>query len=637
MNLLSIENISKSYSEKPLFKQVSLGIDEGDKIGIIGVNGTGKSTFLNVIAGVEVLDEGRILMANKVNIEYLPQNPEFDEDATVLEQIFKVDSPVMQLIRQYEFALEELQSSPGEEIFQRKLLSLNVQMDSMNAWQVESEAKAVLTKLGISNFNSKIGTFSGGQKKRVALAASLITPCELLILDEPTNHIDNESVEWLEQYLNKRKGALLMITHDRYFLDRVSNKIIELDKGRLFSYDGNYSSFLEKKIEREELEESIERKRQGLFVKELAWMRKGAKARTTKQKARIDRFDKLVEDRIDLSTNKLEMSSVSTRLGKKIIELKDISKSFGEKKVIDNFSHIMVRGDRIGIIGANGTGKSTLVNIIAGIIKPDSGSIDTGETVNIGYFTQGNDELDGSLRVIDYIKQIAEFLETSDGEKISASQMLERFLFEPEVQYTPISMLSGGEKRRLFLLNVLMGAPNILLLDEPTNDLDIQTLTILEDYIEEFNGVVIVVSHDRYFLDSVAETIFIFNEDGVIDKYVGSYSNYCAMKKLKGEEESEDKNNKQKYGDKNIIEEDKKAKPIKFTYKEGNEFQEIDSVIETAEEKLAKITKKLNDAGSDFELAEKLLKEQVKASFELEHFMGRWEYLNELNEKIKNQ
>ena len=637
MNLLSIENISKSYSEKPLFKQVSLGIDEGDKIGIIGVNGTGKSTFLNVIAGVEVLDEGRILMASKVNIEYLPQNPEFDEEATVLEQIFKVDSPVMQLIRQYEIALEKLQINPSEEILQRKLLSLNVQMDAMNAWQIESEAKSVLTKLGISNFNSIISTLSGGQKKRVALAASLITPCDLLILDEPTNHIDNESVEWLEQYLNKRKGALLMITHDRYFLDRVSNKIIELDKGRLFSYEGNYSSFLEKKVEREELEESIERKRQGQYVKELAWMRKGAKARTTKQKARIDRFDKLAEDKIDLSDSKIEMSSVSTRLGKKIIELKDISKSFGEKKVIDNFSHILVRGDRIGIIGANGTGKSTLVNIIAGSIKPDSGIIDTGETVNIGYFTQGNDELDGTLRVIDYIKQIAEFLETADGEKISASQMLERFLFEPSVQYTPISMLSGGEKRRLFLLNVLMGAPNILLLDEPTNDLDIQTLTVLESYIEEFNGVVIVVSHDRYFLDSVAETIFIFNENGFIDKYVGSYSDYCVMKKIKSEEDSEDKNNKQKDVDKNIFEEDKKIKPIKFTYKEQNEFDEIDSVIEAAEEKLSNITKKLNQVGSDFELAEKLLEEQAKASVDLEHFMGRWEYLNELDEKIKTK
>lgn len=635
MNLLSIENISKSYSERALFKEVSLGIDEGDKIGIIGVNGTGKSTFLKVIAGVEVLDAGRILMANKVNIEYLPQNPEFDEEATVLEQIFKGDSTVMQLLRQYEIALEDLQRSSGEEILQRKLLSLNAQMDAMNAWQIESEAKAVLTKLGISNFNSKIGTLSGGQKKRVALAASLISPAELLILDEPTNHIDDESVEWLEQYLNKRKGALLMITHDRYFLDRVSNKIIELDKGRLFSYEGNYSNFLEKKIEREELEQSMERKRKSLFVKELAWIRKGAKARTTKQKARIDRFDKLGENKIELNTNKLEMSSVSTRLGKKIIEIENISKSFGKKKVIDNFSHIMVKGDRIGIIGANGTGKSTLVNIIAGIIKPDSGTIEKGQTVNIGYFTQGNEELDGDLRVIDYIKQIAEYLETADGEKISASQMLERFLFEPSVQYTPIARLSGGEKRRLFLLNVLMGAPNILLLDEPTNDLDIQTLTILEDYLEEFNGVVILVSHDRYFLDRVAEKILIFKENGVIHKYVGNYSDYCAMKNIKSEEEAEEKNNKQKEQDKDLAEETKKVKPIKFTYKEQMEFDEIDSVIENAEEKLFNINKKLGATGSDFELIQKLLEEQAKANKELEHFMGRWEYLNELDEKIK--
>jgi len=635
MNLLSIENISKSYSERPLFKEVSLGIDEGDKIGIIGVNGTGKSTFLNVIAGVEVLDAGRILMANKVNIEYLPQNPQFDEDATVLEQIFKGDSPVMRLLRQYEITLEELHNRPREEILQRKLLSLNVNMDAMNAWQIGNEAKAILTQLGIINFNSKIGTLSGGQKKRVALAASLITPSELLILDEPTNHIDNESVEWLEQYLNKRKGALLIITHDRYFLDRVSNKIIELDKGRLFNYSGNYSNFLQKKIEREELEQSMERKRQSLFVKELSWIRKGAKARTTKQKARIDRFDKLAEEKIDFNTNKIEMSSVSTRLGKKIIELQNISKSFGQKKVIDNFSHIMVRGDRIGIIGANGTGKSTLVNIIADRLKPDRGTIDTGQTVKIGYFTQGNEELDESLRVIDYIKQIAEYLETSDGEKISASQMLERFLFEPAVQYTPITMLSGGEKRRLLLLNILMGAPNILLLDEPTNDLDIQTLTILEDYIEEFNGVVIVVSHDRYFLDRVAETIFIFNENGIIDKYVGNYSDYCAMIKLKSEEKLEKNSNKQKEQQKNINKE--KIKPIKFTYKEQNEFDEIDFVIEAAEGKLSKINKKINDAESDFELIQILLEEQAKVSVELERLMGRWEYLNELDEKIKTQ
>jgi len=636
MNLISIENISKSYSEKILLKDISLGIGEGDKIGVIGVNGTGKSTFLKIIAGVEETDEGKIIIANKARIEYLPQNPNFDEGATVLEQIFKGSSPEMTLLRKYEFTLEKLNSDPNNEMLQREILSLNHQMDAAKAWQLESEAKTILTKLGISNFDAIIGTLSGGQRKRIALASSLITPSDLLILDEPTNHIDNDTVEWLEQYLNKRKGALLMITHDRYFLDRVANRTIELHNGNLYNYSGNYSDFLEKKLEREELEQATERKRQNLYRKELAWIKRGAKARTTKQKARIDRFEKLEDQKIDTSSEKLEMSSVSSRLGKKVIELQNISKSFADKKLFEDFSYILLRDDRIGIIGPNGKGKSTLMNIMVGNLEADSGNIEIGKTVKIGYFSQEYKGMDEDLRVIDYIKEVAEFLPLSDGTTISASQMLERFLFTPTMQYTPISKLSGGERRRLYLLYVLMGAPNVLLLDEPTNDLDIQTLTVLEDYLDDFNGAVIVVSHDRYFLDRIVDKIFAFEKNGKIAQYIGNYSDYQDTMKLKNEEEKTVQN-RTKSEEKKASEDKKKDKPLKFTYKEQKEYDEIDNTIANKEEELEVVNKKINNAGSKFELLQELLAEQSKLEEELEYLMDRWTYLNELAEQISNQ
>ena len=635
MNLISIENISKSYSEKILLKDISLGIGEGDKIGVIGVNGTGKSTFLKIIAGVEETDEGKIIIANKARIEYLPQNPNFDEGATVLEQIFKGSSPEMTLLRKYEFTLEKLNSDPNNEMLQREILSLNHQMDAAKAWQLESEAKTILTKLGISNFDAIIGTLSGGQRKRIALASSLITPSDLLILDEPTNHIDNDTVEWLEQYLNKRKGALLMITHDRYFLDRVANRTIELHNGNLYNYSGNYSDFLEKKLEREELEQATERKRQNLYRKELAWIKRGAKARTTKQKARIDRFEKLEDQKIDTSSEKLEMSSVSSRLGKKVIELQNISKSFADKKLFEDFSYILLRDDRIGIIGPNGKGKSTLMNIMVGNLEADSGNIEIGKTVKIGYFSQEYKGMDEDLRVIDYIKEVAEFLPLSDGTTISASQMLERFLFTPTMQYTPISKLSGGERRRLYLLYVLMGAPNVLLLDEPTNDLDIQTLTVLEDYLDDFNGAVIVVSHDRYFLDRIVDKIFAFEKNGKIAQYIGNYSDYQDTMKLKNEEEKTVQN-RTKSEEKKASEDKKKDKPLKFTYKEQKEYDEIDNTIANKEEELEVVNKKINNAGSKFELLQELLAEQSKLEEELEYLMDRWTYLNELAEQISN-
>ncbi|MBM6860478.1 ABC-F family ATP-binding cassette domain-containing protein, partial [Clostridium saudiense] len=501
MNLITLENISKSYSEKILVDNISLGINEGEKIGIIGVNGTGKSTFLKIIAGIEEPDSGTVTKGNRVRIEYLSQSPDYDENATVIEQVFRGNSDEMSLLRDYEEVLEEINKNPSNEELNNKLIKLQGKIDALNLWGLESEAKVVLTKLGINDFEAKVSTLSGGQKKRVMLASALITPCELLILDEPTNHLDNETINWLEEYLNSRKGALLMITHDRYFLDRVTNRILELDQGRLFSYEGNYSVFLEKKMERIEIEQASEEKRQNLIRKELAWVKRGAKARTTKQKARLDRFDELINRKVYEQAENVEISVMGSRLGKKIIEIENISKAFGEKQLIKDFSYIVTRQDRIGIVGKNGVGKSTLIKMLEEKIKPDSGEIIKGETVRIACFSQDDEHMNPDMRAIEYIKEVAEYLQTATGERITASQMCEKFLFDGTLQWTPIGKLSGGERRRLHLLRVLMDSPNVLLLDEPTNDLDIETLKRLEDYIDDFGGVVITVSHDRYFLD----------------------------------------------------------------------------------------------------------------------------------------
>ncbi|MBU3189904.1 ABC-F family ATP-binding cassette domain-containing protein [Clostridium bowmanii] len=641
MNLLTVEEVSKSYSERILINKASLGISDGDKIGLIGVNGTGKSTFLKIIAGLEVPDTGRILKGSMVNIEYLPQDPEFDSEATVLEQIFKSDTDVMKVIREYEAAIEKLQKNPEDETLQKSLMNYNNKMDACNGWQVQNEAKIILTKLGITNFKERIGNLSGGQRKRVALCSALITPSDLLILDEPTNHMDNKIIDWLENYLNNRKGALLMITHDRYFLDRITNKILELDRGVLYSYQGNYSVFLEKKVERMALMDALERKRQGLFKKELAWIRRGAKARTTKQKARIDRFEDLQDAKIDLSNDKLELSSASTRLGKKIINVESIYKAYGENKLIADFSHIFTKRDKVGIIGPNGIGKSTLMNILSGMIKQDSGLIEWGETVKIGYFHQENGAMDENMRAIDYIREAAEYISTGDGEKITASQMLERFLFDGTTQYSFISKLSGGEKRRLYLSRILMEAPNVLFLDEPTNDFDIQTLAVLEDYLDGFAGVVITVSHDRYFLDRVAEKIFSFEGNEKIIQFVGNYSEYQEYIEknsnllevnesvIKVDKKDEDKE-KKSY-------DSKKDKPLKFTFKEQKEFEEIDGRIEEKEAELEEVSKKINGGSSDFEYLEKLVKQQKDVARELEQYITRWTYLNELDEEIEAQ
>ena len=634
MNLMTLENISKSYSEKKLLENISFGINEGEKIGIIGVNGTGKSTLLKIIAGAEVCDSGTITKANRVRIEYLPQNPDYNEDFTILQQVFKGTSEEMKLLLEYQETLDEINNNFNDNL-NNKLIYLQEKIDSLNLWDLENEAKMVLTKLGLTNFNQKVKELSGGQRKRVALASALITPCELLILDEPTNHLDNDTIDYLEEYLNNRKGSLVMITHDRYFLDRVSNRIIELDKGRLFSYDGNYSTFLEKKMERLQLESSMEEKRQNLIRKELAWVRRGAKARTTKQKARLQRFDELTNRETIEVDEKMDISVGSTRLGKKIIEIHNISKSFGNKILIDNLDYTLSRTDRIGIIGKNGMGKSTLINILNGSLNPDSGYIEIGETVKIGCFNQDDSHMHTDMRAIDYVKEASDYIETADGTKISASQMCERFLFNSTMQYTQIGKLSGGERRRLHLLRTLMKAPNVLLLDEPTNDLDIDTLNRLEDYLDEFSGVVITVSHDRYFLDRICNKIFAYEGLGKVHIYTGNYSDYLIYKEIQGIEFKEEKVEKEKAND-SKKEKPKNNKKLKFSYNEQREFETIDSDIEKLEEKIQLLEESTSKFATDFVKLQEVLEEKAKTEADLEQKYERWEYLNKLAEEIAN-
>ena len=636
MNLITLENISKSYSEKILANNVSLGINEGEKIGLIGVNGTGKSSFLKIVAGVEEPDEGTVTKGNRVRIEYLAQTPDYDDNATVLEQVFKGNSEEMRILREYEELLEKIDKGEVKENDSERLIKLQGKIDALNLWDMESEAKNVLTKLGITNFEEKVGNLSGGQKKRIMLAAALITPCELLILDEPTNHLDNETISWLEEYLNSRKGALLMITHDRYFLDRVTNRILELDRGRLFSYDGNYSVFLEKKMERIAIEKASEEKRQNLMRKELAWVRRGAKARTTKQKARLQRFDELVNQEGFIENENIEISVMGTRLGKKIIEIEHLNKSFGDKNIVDDFNYIVLRSDRIGIVGPNGIGKSTLMGMIEGKVKPDSGEIIKGETVKIACFSQEDTHMHPEMRAIDYIKEAGEYLQTATGERITASQMCEKFLFDGTLQWTMIGMLSGGERRRLHLLRVLMEAPNVILLDEPTNDLDIETLNRLEDYLDDFGGVVITVSHDRYFLDRICNKIFSYKGNGKIDIYTGNYGDYLLSKEEeavnnKEKEVAVDKNKKEPSVDKNK----NKGKVLKFSFKEQREFETIDEEIMTLEEKIEELDSLMAKHASEYGRLQELMEEKSKVEEELAFKYERWEYLNELAAQIE--
>ena len=636
MNLITLENISKSYSEKKLLEDISLGINDKEKIGLIGVNGTGKSTLLKIIAGAEIPDDGTITKANKVRIEYLPQNPYYDENATVLEQVFKGTCEEMKIIGDYQDVLDKINKSYDEKLNDR-LLKLQEKMDALNLWDLESSAKTVLTKLGIKDFNQKVKELSGGQRKRVSLASALITPCELLILDEPTNHLDNDTIDWLETYLNSFKGSILMITHDRYFLDRVTNRILELDKGILYSYEGNYSVFLEKKMNRLQLAESMEAKRQNLLRKELAWVRRGAKARTTKQKARLQRFDELSNKNDYTPEDKLEISVGSSRLGKKIIEIENLSKSFDGRTFIDNLDYTLARTDRIGIVGRNGLGKSTLIRLLNGELKPDSGTISIGETVKIGCFNQDTSKMHPDMRAIDYIKEESDYITTADGHKITASQMCEKFLFNGTLQYTHIKNLSGGEKRRLQLLRVLMMAPNVLLLDEPTNDLDIDTISRLEDYLDDFNGVLICVSHDRYFLDRVCNKIFAYEGRGKINIYTGNYSDYLDYREQENIEfeEFEDKVKEEKPKAPKKEKPKAKNKP-KFSYNEQREFDTIDEDIEKLEDKIASLEEDTSKYATDFTKLQEIMDEKTKLENELQVKYERWEYLNNLAEEIAN-
>ena len=520
MKILTAEQITKEMAEKTLWKDISFSISEGERIGIIGVNGCGTSTLMKMIAGIEESDHGEIDHPKDYTISYLAQEPEYDESLTILDYLFASETPLFTLIREYESALQQLQEQPENEKWQDQLLKLQQRMDTENGWDRSAEAKVILQKLDLPDATQKMGHLSGGQKKRAALAKVLIEQPDLLILDEPTNHLDAASIKWLEEYVNKYPYAVLFVTHDRYFLDNIATKIWELDQGSLYEYKGNYESFLEGKAIREENEQAVAAKRQSLFKNELAWMRKGAKARTTKQKARIQRFEQLESDVSRNTQNEnLEIELAGSRLGRKVIECKQLNKSYGDKVILKDFSRLLKRGDRIGIIGNNGSGKSTLLRILAEREAFESGELDKGQTVKIGFYTQENEDMNEKLRMIEYVREAAEAIELKDGSYISASAMLEKFLFPMHTHGTPIYKLSGGEKRRLYLLRILMSSPNVLLLDEPTNDLDTQTLTVLEDFLEGFSGVVVTVSHDRYFLDKVATELLIFKGNGIVDGY----------------------------------------------------------------------------------------------------------------------
>ena len=616
MNLLTIEHLTKSYTERLLFDDTAFSINEGEKVGVIGINGTGKSTLLKIAAGLEEPDQGSVVKGRNLYIRYLPQNPVFEPGYTVLESVIR--------------------ENEGHE----------------QAWDLEGQAKNMLMKLDVPDWTAKIETLSGGQRKRVALASVLLSTADLLILDEPTNHLDSAMADWLEEYLKKFRGALLMITHDRYFLDSVTNRIVELDKGKLYSYQTNYEGFLELKAERMAMEEASERKRQSILRVELEWMKRGARARSTKQKGRIQRFEALSAKSGPEYDGEVELGSIASRLGRTTVELKNLSKAYDGKTLIRDFSYIFLKNDRVGFIGPNGSGKSTLMKMIAGWVKPDSGEIEIGQTVKLGYFSQENEAMDNDLRVIDYIKNVAEYVRTPDG-SVSASQMLERFLFPPSVQYTVIGKLSGGEKRRLYLLRILMDAPNVLILDEPTNDLDIRTLTILEAYLDSFQSIVITVSHDRYFLDRVVRRIFAFEGDGKICQYEGGFTDYQASRQEREEAEetagaragrekgreaagdgeadgSQEKNSRKNW-------KEGQAKKLKFTYMEQKEWETIEDEIAKLEQRIEELGPEIDRAARDYAKLSALMKEKEETEALLEQKMERWMYLNDLSERIAQQ
>lgn len=627
MSLITIEHLTKSYTERLLFDDTSFSIGDGEKVGLIGINGTGKSTLLKIVAGLEEPDDGSVIRRRNLYIRYLPQIPQFTPGDSVLDSIVRDNR-------------NEPHFTSREEI--------------------EASAKTILTKLGIYDFTAKVETLSGGQRKRVALTSVLLSTADLLILDEPTNHLDSEMADWLEDYLKKFRGALLMITHDRYFLDNVTNRIVELDKGKLYSYQSNYEGFLKLKAERLDMMAASERKRQSILRTELAWMQRGARARSTKQKAHIQRYEALRDQEApELTDGQVEMESISSRLGRTTVEIEHLSKAYGDKVLMRDFNYVFLKNDRIGIIGPNGSGKSTLMKMIAGWVKPDSGTIEIGQTVKLGYFSQENEDMDVSLKVIDYIRNVAEYVQTKDG-SISASQMLERFLFPSSVQYTTISRLSGGERRRLYLLRILMSAPNVLLLDEPTNDLDIRTLMILEDYLDSFQGIVITVSHDRYFLDRVVRRIFAFEGDGNVVQYEGGFTDYqvAYQRKLAQGEGSGMSGGSGSQGGNGGAgsasgadgagmesgasvksSQDGRAhqKKLKFSYKEQKEWETIEDDIAGLEEAIESLDAQIAVSATDYGKLNQLMTEKADKEAQLEEKMDRWVYLNDLAEQIEAQ
>jgi ABC transport system ATP-binding/permease protein len=641
MNFLSLENVSKTYGIKPLFESVSFGLAEADRIGVIGANGSGKSTLLRVIAGEEQPDAGRVVLAQGTVVTYLSQNPPYDPDQTVMEAVFSGNNETLRqklaLLREYEEACERLAENGADEKRLKRVADLAHELEAGGAWALETEAKAILRELGISELHAPMRTLSGGQRKRVALAHSLFIKPDLLILDEPTNHLDAETVEWLERYLREFNGALLLVTHDRYFLDRVTTRILEIDRGRVQRYDGNYGEYLEKRQEQEERQATEAQRLKQMARRELEWLRRGPKARTSKAKARIDRANALIRQSKEAASalaekKTLEVAFDSQRLGKKILGLHAIGKRFGERTILRDFSYQFKRGDRIGVIGANGAGKTTLLEIIAGRLEPDAGEVETGETVVIGYYDQESRALDESQRLIDYIREAAERIQTVEGDWITASQMLERFLFPPVMQYQPIGTLSGGERRRLYLLRMLMGAPNLLLLDEVTNDLDIPTLVALEEYLEQFPGCLVVVSHDRYFLDRTIESLFRFEGDGVIREYPGDYSAFVEIRARQRAEAAEvaEAAAQQQLARPAAAETRVEPGPRKLSFKEKRELEELEARIAANEVRKAEVEAQLASNGSDHVLVQQLYEELQALHESLDRDLDRWAVLAEI-------
>lgn len=627
MSVLTLRSVKKDFGIKEIVHDASFTLEAGEKVGLIGTNGSGKSTLLKMIGGLESIDAGELTKASGSRIIYLPQDPDLDPEKTVLEQVFADSGEQMALVREYE-QLSEQMAHGNSDAAMARLSQVTQKMDSLNAWELETKAKIVLSKLGIQDLTAQVKQLSGGYRKRIALATALLSEPDVLLMDEPTNHLDALSIEWLQSYLSRFRGALLLVTHDRYFLDRVTNRIIELDRGDLFSYNGSYSYYLEKKAAQEASEVSSQRKHQGVLRRELEWLKRGAKARSTKQKARIDRVHEMQDTEFKQAQTKVQISTAGRRIGKKVVELDHVTKGFGDRTLIKDFTYNFNPEDRVGIIGGNGAGKSTLLNLITGRLEPDSGTIDTGSTIHFGYFDQHSEDLhvNENQRVIEYLKDVAELVKTADGEVITASQMLERFLFPPNQQYAPINKLSGGERRRLFLLRVLMSAPNVLILDEPTNDLDVQTLAVLEEYLEDFNGCVIVVSHDRYFLDRTVDKIFALEEGGNVREYPGNYSVYLDYKK--DEEVAVEKPAESKP----VAVKSVSNKPRKLSFKEKRELEMLETKIPELEAEKSAIEQKLyRNPPSGFSEVQKLSEQLANLEEQIETSTIRWMELSEID------